>query len=47
MHETTINVKVSVSFKEKAKKSAREKDLTLSQLVRKLLRECIDSEQGE
>ena len=39
MSETTINIKVTESFKEMAKKKAIKKDLTLSQLVRKLLKE--------
>ena len=39
MSETTINVKVTEKFKEMANKKAKKKDLNLSQLVRKLLRE--------
>jgi len=40
MSDTTINVKVTENFKDMAKKKAEKKDLTLSQLVRKLLKEC-------
>ena len=40
MSETTINVKVTEKFKEMAHKKAKKKDLTLSQLIRKLLNEC-------
>ncbi len=40
MSETTINVKVTEKFKGMAKKKAAKKDLTLSQLVRKLLKEA-------
>ena len=39
MSETTINVKVTEKFKETAKEKAKKKDLTLSQLVRKLLKD--------
>lgn len=40
MTETTINLKSTVAFKEMAKKKAKKKDLTLSQLIRKLLKEA-------
>ncbi len=40
MSETTINVKVTEKFKDMAKKKATKKDLSLSQLVRKLLKEA-------
>lgn len=40
MANTTINLQVTDEFKEMAKKKAVKKDLTLSQLVRRLLKEC-------
>ena len=40
MAETTINIKVTDEFKEMAKKKAVKKDLSLSQLIRKLLKEA-------
>jgi len=40
MKKTTINVQVTEKFKKEAKEKADKKDLTLSQLVRKLLKGC-------